>query len=154
MSFDLKNAGATYQKLVNKILKPLIGRTIEVYVDDMITKSKNPSEHVKHLEETFGFLRKYKTKLNLEKCAFGVESGKFLGFMVSHHGIEANLEKIQAIIQMRSPHNLKEIQSLTGKLAALSRFISKATDKCQAFFQVIRKGRKIEWTLECEEAFP
>ena len=111
-------------------------------MDDMITKSKKPNERVKHLEETFGLLRKYKMKLNSEKCAFRVESRKFLGFIVSHRGIEANPEKIQAIVQMRSPRNLKEIQSLTGKLAALSRFISKATDKCQAFFQVIRRGRK------------
>ena len=122
-------------------------------MDNMITKSKNPKEHVEHLEETFGLLRKYKMKLNPEKCAFGVESGKFFGFMVSHRGIEANPKKIQAIVQMRSPRNLKEIQSLTGRLAAMSRFISKATDKCQTFFQVIRRGRKTEWTLECEEAF-
>ena len=94
MPFGLKNAGATYQRLVNKIFKPLIERTMEVYVDDMITKSKIPKEHVKHLEETFGLLRKYKMKLNPEKFAFGVESGKFLGFMVSHRGIEANPEKI------------------------------------------------------------
>ena len=142
MPFGLKNAGATYLRLVNKIFKLLIGRTMEVYVDDMITKSKNPKEYVEHLEETFGLLRKYKMKFNPEKCAFGVESGKFLGFMVSHRGIEANPEKNQVIVQMRSPRNLKEIQSLTGKLAALSRFISKATDKCQAFFQVIRRGMK------------
>ncbi|XP_024035603.1 uncharacterized protein LOC112096410 [Citrus clementina] len=153
MPFGLKNAGATYQRLVNKVFKPLIGKTMEVYVDDMITKSKIPEEHVRHLEETFELLRKYKMKLNPEKCAFGVESGKFLGFMVSHRGIEANPEKIQAIVQMTSPHNLKEIQSLTGRLAALSRFISKATDKCQPFFQVIRRGKKTEWTPECEEAF-
>ena len=108
-------------------------------MDDMITKSKNPNEYVEHLEETFGLLRKYKMKLNPEKCAFGVESGKFLGFMVSHRGIEVNPEKIQTIVQMRSLCNLKEIQSLMVRLAALSRFISKATDKCQAFFQVIRR---------------
>ena len=78
MSFGLKNAGATYQRLVNKIFEPLIVRTMEVYVDDMITKLKNPNKHVKHLVETFGLLRKYKMKLNPEKCAFGVESGKFL----------------------------------------------------------------------------
>ncbi|XP_052287276.1 uncharacterized protein LOC127898826 [Citrus sinensis] len=153
MPFGLKNAGATYQRLVNKVFKPLIGKTMEVYVDDMITKSKIPKEHVRHLEETFELLRKYKMKLNPEKCAFGVESGKFLGFMVSHRGIEANPEKIQAIVQMTSPRNLKEMQSLTGRLAALSRFISKATDKCQPFFQVIRRGKKTEWTPECEEAF-
>ncbi|XP_052300414.1 uncharacterized protein LOC127903754 [Citrus sinensis] len=153
MPFGLKNAGATYQRLVNKVFKPLIGKTMEVYVDDMITKSKVSKEHVRHLEETFELLRKYKMKLNPEKCAFGVESGKFLGFMVSHRGIEANPEKIQAIVQMTSPRNLKEMQSLTGRLAALSRFISKATDKCQPFFQVIRRGKKTEWTPECEEAF-
>ena len=153
MAFGLKNAGATNQRVVNKIFKLLIGRTMKVYVDNMITKSKNPNKHVDHLEETFGLLRKYKMKLNPEKCAFGVKSEKFLGFMVSHRGIEGNPEKIQAIMQMRSLYNLKEIQSLTGKLAVLSQFISKTTNKCQAFFQVIMRGRKTEQTPECEEAF-
>ena len=121
-------------------------------MEDMITKSKIPKEHIEHLEETFGLLRKYKMKRNPKKCAFEVKSGKFLRFMVSHRRIEANPEKIQTIVQMRSPRNLKEIQSLTGRLGALSRFISKATDKCQAFFQVMRKGKKTEWTHECKEA--
>lgn len=142
MSFDLKNTDATYQMLVNKIFKPLIGHMMEVYVDDMITKVKNPAKYTKHLDETFGIFRKYKMKLNSEKCAFKVGSGKFLGFIVSHRGIEANLEKIHAIVEMRSPRNLKEIQSLTGKLTTLSQFISKATDKCHAFFQEVRKGKK------------
>lgn len=126
---------------------------MEVYVDDMITKSKEPVEYVRHLEETFGLLRKYMMKINLEKCAFGACSGKFLGFMVSHRGIEANLEKIRAIVEMRSPRTIKEVQSLTGKLPALNRFISKATDKCHNFFQIMRKGRRMEWTAEYEEAF-
>ena len=146
MPFGLKNAGATYQRLVNKIFKPLIGHTMEVYVDDMITKSKEPRDHVKHLEETFELLRKYEMKLNPEKCAFGVNSGKFLGFLVSHRGIEANPEKIRAVIDMKSPRTVKEVQSLTGKLAALNRFISRTTDKCHHFFQIIKKGRKMEWT--------
>ena len=119
----------------------------------MIIKSKILKEHVEHLEETFGLLRKHKMKLNLEKCAFGVELGKFLGFIMSHRGIEINPEKIQAIVQMRSLRNLKETHSLTGRLAALSQFIAKVTDKCQPFFQVIRRGKKTEWTPECEEAF-
>ena len=122
-------------------------------MDDMITKSKEPRDHVKHLEETFELLRKYEMKLNPEKCAFGVSSGKFLGFLVSHRGIEANPEKIRAVIDMKSPRTVKEVQSLTGKLAALNRFISRATDKCHPFFQIIKKGRKMEWTSECEEAF-
>ncbi|XP_024033590.1 uncharacterized protein LOC112095713 [Citrus clementina] len=153
MSFGLKNTRATYQRLVNKVFKPLIGHTIEVYVDDMITKSKELKDHVKHLEETFELLRRYEMKLNPEKCAFGVSSDKFLGFMVSHRRIEANPEKIRAITEMRSPRTVKEVQSLTGKLAALNRFISRATDKCHPFFQTIKKGRKMKWTPEYEEAF-
>ncbi|XP_052288620.1 uncharacterized protein LOC127899311 [Citrus sinensis] len=149
MPFGLKNAGATYQRLVNKVFKPLIGRTMEVYVDDMITKSKIPEEHVRHLDETFELLRKYKMKLNPEKCAFGVESGKFLGFMVSHRGIEANPEKIQAVAQMKSPRNLKEMQSLTGKLAALSRFISKPLR--QTLHKPDASGRLVKWAVELSE---
>lgn len=120
MSFGLKNAGAMYQRLVNKIFKLLIGRTMEVYVDDMITKSKDPTEHMMHLKETFELLRKYKMKLNLEKCLFGVSSGKFLRLMVSHRRIEANLDKIRAVIEMKSFRTFKHIQSLIGKLAALN----------------------------------
>ena len=120
MPFGLKNAWATYQRLVIKIFKPLIGHTIEVYVDDMITKFKEPNDHVKHLEETFELLRKYQMKLNPEKCAFRVSSSKFLGFLVSHRGIEANPEKIRVVTEMKSPRTVKEVQSLTGKLAALN----------------------------------
>ena len=134
MPFGLKNAWATYQRLVNKIFEPLIGHTIDVYVDDMITKFREPIDHVKHLEETFEQLRKYRMKLNLEKCAFGVTSGKFLGLLVSHRGIEANPEKIRVVIEIKSPQTVKEVQSLTEKLAALNRFISQATDKCHPFF--------------------
>ena len=151
--FGLKNAEATYQRLVNKIFKPLIGRTMEVYVDDMFTKFKESGDHVKHLEETFELFRKYKMKLNPDKCAFRVNSGKFLGFLVSHRWIEANPKKIRAVTEMRSPRTVKEVQSLTGKLAVLNRFISRATDKCHPFFQTIKKGKKMEWTSECDEAF-
>ena len=90
-------------------------------------------------------------KLNPSKCAFGVSSGKFLGFMVSQRGIEANLDKIQAILDMEPPKNTKEVQSLTGRVAALNRFVSKATDKCLPFFKILRKA--FEWTDECQKAF-
>ena len=86
-------------------------------------------------------------KLNPNKCAFGVSSGKFLGFMVSHRGIEANPDKIQAILDMKPPQNVKEVQSLTGRVAALNRFVSKATDKCLPFFRVLKKA--FEWTDDC-----
>ena len=90
-------------------------------------------------------------KLNPNKCAFGVASGKFLGFMVSHRGIEANLEKIKAILDIKPPQNINELQSLTGRVAALNKFVSKATDKCLPFFKVLK--RAFEWIDECQKAF-
>jgi hypothetical protein len=90
-------------------------------------------------------------KLNLAKCAFRVSSGKFLEFMVSSRGIEANPEKIQAILDMQSPKNINQVQQLTGKITALNRFISRSTDKCLPFFNVLKKA--FEWSEECEKAF-
>ena len=90
-------------------------------------------------------------KLNPKKCAFRVASGKFLGFMVSHRGIETNLEKIKAILDMKPPQNVKEVQFLTRRVAALNRFVSKTTDKCLPFFRVLK--RAFEWTDECQQAF-
>ena len=126
MPFGLKNAGATYQRLVNKIFHDQIGRNVEVYVDDMLVKSKKDDDHLDDLKETFQMLRKYNMKLNPAKCVFGVSSGKFLGFMVSQRGIEANPDKIKAILEMSPPKTIKEIQSLTGKAAALNRFVSRS----------------------------
>ena len=103
MPFELKNAGATYQRLVNHMFRPQIGRNVKVYVDDMLVKSKNEGSHLDDLQETFDTLQQYNMKLNPSKCAFGVLLGKFLGFMVSHRGIEANPDKIQAILDMKPP---------------------------------------------------
>ena len=113
MSFGLKNAGATYQRLVNHMFRPQIGRNVEVYVDDMLVKSLDEGKHLDDLQETFNTFRWYNMKLNPSKCAFGVASGKFLGFMVSHREIKANPEKIKAILDMKPPQNIKEVQSLT-----------------------------------------
>ena len=90
MPFGLKNAGVTYQRLVNHMFHPQIGRNVEVYVDDMLVKSQDEGIHLDDLQETFDTLQQYNMKLNPSKCAFGVSSGKFLGYMVSHRGIEAN----------------------------------------------------------------
>ena len=128
MPFDLKNAGATYQRLVNHMFRPQIGRNVEVYVDDMLVKSLDERKHLEDLQETFDTFRQYNMKLNPSKCAFGVSSGKFLGFMVSHRGIEANPDKIQAILDIKPPQSIKKVQSLTGRVAALNKFVSKATD--------------------------
>ena len=93
---------------------PQIGRNVEVYVDDMLVKSLDEGRHLDDLQETFNTLRRYNMKLNPSKCAFGVALGKFLGFMVSHRGIEANPEKIKSILDMKPSQNIKEIQSFTG----------------------------------------
>jgi ribonuclease HI len=151
MPFGLKNAGATYQRLVNKMFHDQIGRNVEVYVDDMLVKSKNDEDHLSDLKETFQTLRRYNMKLNPAKCVFGVSSGKFLGFMVSQRGIEANPDKIKAILDMSPPKTIKEVQSLTGKAAALNRFVSRSTDKCLPFFRTLRKA--FQWTEECQKAF-
>ena len=151
MSFGLKNAGATYQRLVNHMFRPQIGQNVEVYVDDMLVKSLDEGKHLDDLRETFDTFRQHQMKLNPSKCAFRVSSGKFLGFMVSQRGIEANLDKIQAILDMEPPKNIKEVQSLTGQIAALNRFVSKATDKCLPFFKILRKA--FEWMDQCQKAF-
>jgi len=151
MPFGLKNARATYQRLVNKMFQNQIGRNIEVYVDDMMVKSIRATKHIEDFRETFQTLRKYKVKLNPMKCAFGVSFGKFLGFMVSQRGIEANPEKVKAVLEMEAPRITKQLQRLTGRIAALNRFISRSTDKCLPFFKILRKAFK--WSEECEEAF-
>ena len=138
MPFGLKNAGATYQRLVNKMFSKQIGRNMEVYIDDMLTKSKEEPAHLDDLKETFVTLKQYQMKLNPSKCVFGVASGKFLGFTVSQRGIEANTEKVQAIINMASPKTVKEVQKLTGRIAALNRFVSRATNKCLPFFKTLK----------------
>ena len=140
MPFGLKNVGAMYQRLVNQMFNKQIGRNVEVYVDNMLVKSKEKKDHLDDLKETFNTLRPYSMKLNPSKCAFGVSSRKFLGFMVSQKGIKANPEKVRAILEMSSPKTIKEVQSLTGRVAALNRFILKATDKCLPFFKTLKRA--------------
>ena len=117
-------------------------------MDDMLVKSLDEEKHLNDLQETFETFRRYKMKLNPSKCAFGVSSVKLLGFMISQRGIEANLDKIQAILEMELP---KEVQSFIGEVVVLNRFISKTTDKCLPFFKVLKKA--FEWTNECQETF-
>ena len=147
MSFGLKNAGATYQRLMNKMYAHQIGRNVQVYVDDMLVKSLRENDHLDDLQETFDTLRSYNMKLNPSKYVFGVTAGKFLGFMVSQRGIEVNPEKVQAIMELEPPRTVKEVQSLNGKIVALNRFVSKATDKCLPFFHTLKKS--FEWMDEC-----
>ena len=139
MSFSLKNAGVTYQRLMNKMFAQQIGRNVQVYVNNMLVKSRREEDHLEDLRETFDTFYSYNMKLNPGKSAFGVTAGKFLRFMVSQRGIKANPNKIQAIMEMTPPRNVKEVQSLNRKIAALNRFVSKATNKCLPFFRTLKK---------------
>ena len=151
MPFGLKNAGATYQRLVNRMFQKQIGTSMEVYIDNMLVKSTTTELHIAHLAEAFQILKEYNIKLNPAKCAFGVSAGKFLGFIVNNRGIEANPDKIKAVLDMPSPSNIKEVQRLTRRICALSHFVSRASDKCHPFFQVLKKA--FQWDAHCEEAF-
>ena len=113
----------------------------------MLVKSLRENDHLDDLQETFNTLWSYNMKLNPSKCVFGVTAEKFLGFMVSQRGIEVNSEKVPAIMELKPPMTVKEVQSLNGKIAALNRFVSKATNKCLPFFRTLRKS--FEWTDEC-----
>ena len=142
MPFELKNAGATYQRLVNRMFHKKIGMSMKVYIDDMLVKSTTAELHIGHLSEAFQILREYNMKLNPAKCAFGVLARKFLGFIVNNRGIEANPDKIKVVLNMPLPSSIKEVQRLTGRITALSRFVSRVSDKCQPFFQVLKKDFK------------
>jgi hypothetical protein len=124
MPFGLKSAGATYQWGIQRCLHSQLGRNAEAYIDDVVIKTQEDEGLISNLAETFNNLRKFNMKLNREKCIFGVPSGKLLGYMVSHHGIDHNPEKVLAITKMKPPESLHDIQKLTEWMAALSRFIS------------------------------
>ena len=109
-----------------------------LYIDDMLVKSIKAELHITHLAKAFQILKSYNMKLNPANCAFGVSAGKFLGFIVSNRGIEANSDKIKVVLNMVPPSNIKDIQRLTGRIATLSRFVSRAIDKCRPFFQVLK----------------
>ena len=117
----------------------------------MLVKSVKAKLHVAHLAESFQVLKNYNMKLNPTKCAFGVSARKFLGFIVNSRGIEANLDKIKVVLDMQPPLNTKEIQRLTRRIVVLSRFVSRSSDKCRPFFQVLKKA--FHWDAQCEEVF-
>jgi hypothetical protein len=110
MPFGLKNARATYQRMMDNVFAEMRGREIEVYIDDMIVKTKDEEDPSKDLEYVFQRLRQYNLRLNPLKCTFGMEAGKFLGFMLTSRGIEVNLDKCRAIIDMTSPRTIKDVQ--------------------------------------------
>ena len=140
MPFGLKNTGSTYQRMMTRMFEPQLSKRIEIYVDDMVVKSKVVSEHLGDLGNTFNVLRKHKLCLNTSKCSFGMGSGKFLGYMVTHRGIEVNPDQIKAINDLKLPRNAKEVQKLTRMITALN-FISRSADRCRPFYLLINKWK-------------
>ncbi|XP_019181978.1 PREDICTED: uncharacterized protein LOC109177132 [Ipomoea nil] len=148
MPFGLKNAGATYTRMVARLFQNLLGKSMAAYVDDMLVKSREEGKHAGDLADCFQVMIRYNLRLNPKKCAFAVQGGKFLGYMVTKRGIEPNPEKVQAIIDMQPPSTVKDLQRLTGRLAALSRFLSKAADKTVPFFEAMKKKEGFAWTAD------
>ena len=153
MPFGLKNAGSTYQRMITRMFEPQLGKNIEIYVDDMVVKNKMVTEHLEDLGDIFDILRRHKLRLNASKCSFGIGSGKFLGYMVTHRGIEVNPDQIKAINDLKPPQNAKEVQKLTRMIAALNRFISKLANRCRPFYLLINKWKEFEWSEECTTTF-
>lgn len=153
MSFGLKNVGTTYQRLMIKIFKPLIGHTVEVYIDNIVVKSKTRSEHAQHLEETIRLMKMYNMKLNLDKCVFGVNVGKFLGFMVTQREIEVSPDQINVVMETSASSSKKELQCFTGHLVMLRRFIARFSDKLRPIFLTLKWTSAIGWKNNYEQAF-
>ncbi|KAL0308879.1 UNVERIFIED_CONTAM: Transposon Tf2-12 polyprotein [Sesamum radiatum] len=153
MPFGLKNAGATYQRAMQKIFDDMLHKNIECYVDDLVVKSKKRENHFHDLRKVFERLRRYQLKMNPSKCAFGVTSEKFLGFIVRQRGIEIEQAKIDAILRMPEPRNIHELKSLQGKLAYLRRFISNLAGRCQPFSRLMKKDIPFQWGEACDKAF-
>ncbi|XP_072081025.1 uncharacterized protein [Arachis hypogaea] len=145
MRFGLKNAGATYQRLVNNIFQDLSGTKLEVYIDDMFAKTESGEQLVSNLKVIMNILRKHQMRLNPVKCAFKMEPGKFLGFMIIQRGVEVNPEKYRAVLEITSPKNLNDIQKLTGRLTTLFRFLGASAQKEIPFFRLMKKGAPFKW---------
>jgi uncharacterized protein YehS (DUF1456 family) len=133
MPFGLKNAGATSQRAMQIFFNDILHKIFQCYVDDLVVKTRKREEHIRDLRIVFDRLRKYQLKMNPLKCAFGVKSGKFLGFIIQHRGIEVDQSKIDAIQRMPEPKNLRELRSLQGHFAYIRRFISNLAGRCHLF---------------------
>ncbi|GJR21985.1 reverse transcriptase domain-containing protein [Tanacetum coccineum] len=156
MPCGLRNAGATYQRLVDKAFHKQVGRNLEVYVDDLDIKSRTEEEIIRDIEETFKKLKEIIMKLNPKKCTFGVEDGMFLGYKVNTKGIKVCPDKVDAVLSLPYPKCLKDIQKLNEKLVSLNRFLAKSAEKSLPFFKTLKKCTKKSdfcWTDEAKSAF-
>ena len=153
MPFELKNAGATYQRMALDLLHDMMHNKVEVYVDDMIMKSKNRESHITNLRRFFERIKEYRLRLNPQKCTFAVTMWKLLGFLVSDRGIEVDPSKTTTILDMLPPKSEKEIRGFLGGLQNISWFIAKLTSTCEPIFKLLRKNEPHTWNDECQKAF-
>jgi hypothetical protein len=135
------------------VLDPQLCRNILAYVDDIVIKSVQRRDHIGDLVEIFANLKVANLRLNPEKCVFGIHKEKVLECLVSTKGIEANPDKIKALIEMQDPVSVKDVQKLTGRVAALNRFIPRAAERSLPFFQVLRSSKNFQWTETQKQAF-
>ncbi|XP_070008438.1 uncharacterized protein [Nicotiana sylvestris] len=153
MPFGLKNAGATYMRAMTTIFHDMMHKEVEIYVNDVIIKSKTQADHVCDLKKFFERLRRYDLKLNPAKCAFGVPSGKLLNFIVSRRGIELDPSKIKSIRDLPPSKNKKEVMRFLGRFNYISRFIAQLTTTCEPIFKLLTKDASIKWMDDCQKAF-
>jgi hypothetical protein len=153
MPEGMKNAGCTFSRMIAIVLHSQLRRNILAYVDDIVVKRVQRRDHISDLAETFTNLRAANLGLNPDKCVFGIHKGKVLGYLVSTKGIEANTDKIKALIEMQDPVSVKDMQKSTGRVAALNRFILRAAERSLPFFQVLRSSKNFQWSETQKQAF-
>jgi hypothetical protein len=153
MPEGLKNAIGSFSRMTSKVLSTQIVRNVLTYVDDIIVKSTKQENHIADLQETFANFRKAGLKLNPENCVFGVKKGKFLGYLVSPKGIEANPSKIEAILQMEPLKSRKSAQRLTRRMSSLNRFISRSTERNVPFFEMLKSAEVFQWVPIQQKVF-
>ena len=153
MPFGLKNARTTYHRVATILFHDMMHRDVEVYVDDMIVKSRGRADHLAALERFIERIWKFRLRLNPKKCTFGVIFGKLLGHIVSERGIKVDPDKNKAILDMIVPKTEKEIRGFLGRLWYISHFIARLTDICEPIFRLLRKNQPIVWNDDCRIAF-
>ena len=153
MPFGLKNAGATYQRAATTLFHDMMHRDVDVYVDDMIVKSRDRADHLTALQRFFERIKRFRLRLNPKKCTFRVTYGKLFGHIVSERGIEVDPEKIKDILDMPAPRNEKDIRGFLGRLQYISHFIARLTDICEPIFRLLRKNQLTVWNNDCQCAF-
>ena len=152
MPFSLKYAGATYQRTMTAIFHDMMHKEMEDYMDDIVVKSKTRTRHFHTLEQVFERSRKYKLRMNPIKCAFGVSTGNFLGFLVHHRGINIDLAKVIVIATMRRPTTVRELKSFLGRVSYIRRFVPRLASVTSSLSKLLKKGVEFTWETEQQEA--